>query len=185
MKETRIAKRYAKALFDLSLEYKILDKVKSDMEVVVSVCEQNKDFRLLMKSPIVNSEKKEAIIKAIFGKNFQKMSLHFLIIIIRKRREANIKIIAEKFIDLYKEYNHITTTSLKTTVEINDEIRKEIIDLMKKQTKGEIELIEKINKDLIGGFILDFDNMEYDASILREIKNLKKEFDKNLYIKGF
>jgi len=33
--------------------------------------------------------------------------------------------------------------------------------------------------------ILDFDDMQYDASILKEIKNLKKEFDKNLYVKGF
>jgi len=185
MKETRIATRYAKALFDLSLEYEILDEVKIDMESLVSVCKQNKDFRLLMNSPIVNVEKKEAIIKLIFEKSFQKVSLQFLIIIIRKRREANIEIIAEKYIELYKEYYNITTTSLKTTVEINKEIRAEIIDLLKKQTKGEIELIEKIDKELIGGFILDFDDMQYDASILKEIKNLKKEFDKNLYVKGF
>ncbi|MBI9036924.1 MAG: ATP synthase F1 subunit delta [Bacteroidales bacterium] len=185
MKETRIATRYAKALFDLSLEFKILDKVKNDMEVLISVCKQNKDFRLLMNSPIVNVEKKEVIIKEIFEKSFQTMSLNFLIIIIRKRREANIELIAEKYIVLYKEYKHITTTNLKTTVEINKEIRKEIIDLMKKQTKGEIELIENIDKNLIGGFILDFDDMQYDASISKEIKNLKKEFAKNLYKKGF
>jgi F-type H+-transporting ATPase subunit delta len=55
---------------------------------------------------------------------------------------------------------------------------------MKHQTEGEIELIEEIKKELIGGFVLSFKDKQYDASILRQIEDLKKEFDINLYIKG-
>ena len=48
-----------------------------------------------------------------------------------------------------------------------------------------IELTEELDEKLIGGFVLSFDDKQLDASILRQIKNLKKEFDINLYIKGF
>ena len=184
MRETRIAIRYAKALFDLALERNTLEQIKTDMELVVSVFKQNRNLRIILQSPIINEKKKVAITKAIFENKLREISLHFLIIIIRKRREANILAIAEQFIILYKDYKKITTTFLQTVVKIDDNIKKKVVELMKHQTEGEIELIEEIKKELIGGFVLSFKDKQYDASILRQIENLKKEFDINLYIKG-
>ena len=185
MRQTRISKRYAKALFDLVIEQNILDLAKNDMEFLISVCKENKDFRLLLQSPIINSKKKIAIIKALFEKHLQTISLKFLIIITNKRREIYIESIAKEFINLFKEYKNITTTYLKTAVKVDDDIRKKIIDIMKQQTGGEIELIEEVKSELLGGFILDFGDNKYDASILKHIEELKKDFEINLYEKGF
>lgn len=185
MRQTRISKRYAKALFDMAIEMKMLDQTTKDMELVISVCRENKDFRLLLQSPIINSKRKTAIIKALFEKHLQKISLHFLLIITNKRREAYLESIAKEFINLFKEYKNITTTFLKTAVKIDDDIRKKILDIMKQQTGGEIELIEEIKKELLGGFVLNYGDKKYDASIQKQIEDLKKEFEINLYEKGF
>ena len=185
MRQTRISKRYAKALFDLAIEQKILNPAKNDMQLVISVCQENKDFRLLLKSPIINSKKKITIIKALFEKHLQKISLQFLIIITNKRREIYLESIAKEFINLFKKYKNITTTYLKTAVKIDDDIRNKILDLMKQQTGGEIELIEEIKEELIGGFVLDYGDNKYDASIIKQIEDLKKDFNINLYEKGF
>ncbi|MCD4772527.1 MAG: ATP synthase F1 subunit delta [Bacteroidales bacterium] len=185
MRQTRISKRYAKALFDMAIDIKMLDQTTKDMELVISVCKENKDFRLLLQSPIINSKKKIAIINALFEKHLQKISLHFLLIITNKRREAYLESIAKEFINLYKKYKNIITTYLKTVVKIDDDIKNKILDLMKKQTGGEIELIEEIKEELLGGFVLDFGDNKYDASILKQIEDLKKEFNINLYEKGF
>lgn len=185
MKETKIANRYAKALFDLALEKGLIDQVKTDMDLVVSICHQNKDFRLMLKSPIIFTDKKEAILKEIFEKSIQQMSYFFLIIITRKKREAIIDIIAEQFVVIYKEYKNITEAQLSTAVEIDQEIKTQLIALLKDQTKGEIELETLVEEDLIGGFVLNYDFKQFDSSIKRQIKKLKQDFEKNLYVREF
>ena len=69
MSATRLASRYAKALLDLSVEKMQLEEVHSDIEVFQKAL-ANKDFGLMVKSPIINSDKKKAIFKRIFGNKF-------------------------------------------------------------------------------------------------------------------
>jgi F-type H+-transporting ATPase subunit delta len=185
MKKTKIAKRYATALFDLAFEQEILEQIKSDMELVVSICQQNKDFRQMLQSPIIYTGKKEAVIQAVFKGHIQQMSLFFLLIITKKRRESVLETIAQQFVVLYKEFKNITTAKLETAVELDQPIREEVIGLLQKQTKGEIELIEKVNKKLIGGFVLSYDDKQYDASIKKQIKELQRDFKENSYVKVF
>ena len=49
--------------------------------------------------------------------------------------------------------------------------------------KKQIELIEKVDTDLIGGFVLDIGHRQVDASIKSKIKTLKLKFSQNPYIK--
>ena len=90
------------------------------------------------------------------------------------------------FVDLYKDYKGILTTIVKTAVPVTDEIRKKILEIMNDQTKGSIELIEEVKEDLIGGFVLQWKDRQYDASILNQINKMKKGMAMiNLYKKGF
>lgn len=181
MRETRIGKRYAKALFDLSLERNELEAVNQDINLVYHVISTNKDFRLMLKSPIINAGKKEAIIRDIFGKHITTLSLQFLLLITRKKRESYIQSIAQEFIDYYKAYKNIITTYLETAVPIDKNISQQVIALLEQHTKGQVELIEEVKQELIGGFIMKYKDRLYDASISKQISDLKKEFNINLY----
>jgi F-type H+-transporting ATPase subunit delta len=66
-----------------------------------------------------------------------------------------------------------------------DSDRKAILSILKKLTDKSIELQEQVKEELIGGFILKMDNFQVDQSMKSKIKELKKDFEKNLYIKGF
>lgn len=185
MKEKTIASRYAKALFDYALEEKILERVHEDMVTVSQVCRQNKDFRLLLQSPVVRKDKKLAIIREIFKKYLSKATLTYLQIIAGKSREEYIPDIAGHFLTLYKKHKNIKTVYLKTPMPVDDQIRKKVIDLMADKTKANIELMEEIDPGLIGGFVIQMDDLQYDASILRQLKTLEREFDFNIYVRGF
>ena len=185
MQDTRIDKRYAKALFEIALEHNLLEEVYADMNTIRKVCVSNRDFVHVLFSPIIKSEKKTAIINELFGKEFNAVTLEYLKIIIRKRREEFISGIAEAFIELYKEHKGIKTAYLKTAVPVDTTLRNRITEMLRTQTGCEIELVEIIKKDLIGGFVLSIDDKQYDASLLKQVKELHKDFDVNLYIKGF
>jgi F-type H+-transporting ATPase subunit delta len=52
-------------------------------------------------------------------------------------------------------------------------------------TFDNLELQASVDPNLIGGFVLEFDNKRYDASVANKLEELKNQFSKNLYIKEF
>ena len=174
MPNSLIAKRYAKALFELALELNVVEETKSDMEFIISVCLSNKDFTQLLRSPVIPSNKKQNVIRAIFNDKISELSMRYLNIITRKKRESFISQIAEEFILAYKKFKNIFTIYFESAIIISDEIRKKVITLLEDQTKGTVELIEEVKKELIGGFVMSYDDYKYDASIAYQLKKLKK-----------
>jgi F-type H+-transporting ATPase subunit delta len=51
--------------------------------------------------------------------------------------------------------------------------------------KKEVELEEKVDKDLIGGFILNVGDRQIDASVKSKLKALKLKFSENPFVKEF
>lgn len=185
MKETRVANRYAKALLELAIELNVLEKVKGDAELMSNVCKQNRDFVLMLKSPVIKEHKKLSVIKEIFIGKLDELFLRFIIVITRNHREELIPEISNQFITIYKKHKNILPANLETSVKIDAETREKIVALLHNQTNAQIELTEEVKEELIGGFIFSYEDKQYDASILKRIKNLRKEFKHNLYIKGF
>ena len=110
----------------------------------------------------------------IFEANVSNLTLTFLSIITRKKRESFIPDISLAFIELYKDYKGILPTTVQTAGPLSDKLRSEVVDVMKKFTGKEIELMGEIKEELIGGFILQWNDKQYDASILKQIKEMKK-----------
>lgn len=181
MKSARIAARYAKALFELARENNLLSAVNNDMVVLTNICDTNKDFAHLLESPIISQAKKTEVFKSIFFTEFNQISYNFLAIIIKKRRESMVKEIAIEFINLYKDHLNIKTVLLKTATEPNDAIVVQLKKILKEQLKAEIDLVKIVNSNLIGGFIINYEDRQYDSSIRRNINRLMKEYNINIY----
>ena len=185
MKQSKITIRYAKSLLGLVLEKNLLEKTVNDMKLIKSVCSTNKDFSLLLKSPIVKTDKKLSIFNKIFSDTLNELSISFVNIITTKKREMHLEGIAESFILQYKYYKKIETATVITAVQIDDQTRKEILTYISKQGNTNIELTEIIDEDIIGGTIITMGDKQLDTSISRTIKELRQKFNKNLYIKDF
>jgi len=185
MRDYKVARRYAKALFDLAIEMKLVEKVYADAELIIDVCKGNKDFVLMLCSPVIKDVKKLAIIKDIFEKNMNDLTYKFLVVITRNNRESIIEEISEQVIEIYQEYKNIIPVNLTTAVQVDNVTREKILKLLSEKSDATIKLTEEVDEDLIGGFIVEFDDKQFDASLQRQISNLKKEFEVNLYIKGF
>ncbi len=184
MKNTRIGSRYAKAFFELALEQGFLEQAREDMLLVLQVYQTSKEFKLLMNNPVVPAAKKASVVKSIFSGKLHEGSQLFLNILTHKRREMHVDAIAEEFLRLYKEHKNIKTAQLQTAVPADETTRSAVIRLVKDRFHCEVELLEEVNPNLIGGFILKVDDFQYDTSIRSELNLLKKEFRENVYKKG-
>ena len=182
---SKITSRYAKALIGLSKDQNNLDICLEDMKLLKIACEENHDLSLLLKSPIINSDKKWGILKQIFSEKISEVSLLFIQILTRKKREALLPLIAENFINLYKKSKNIAVAKVTTASPLNDQLRKQIVDFMKEDNKVSIELNEEIDESILGGAIIKMGDKQIDGSVRRNLKNLKNTYSQNLYIKDF
>lgn len=185
MKSTRASVRYAKALKELALEQGELEQVCRDMKLIFSICKSNRDFLLLLKNPIIKTDKKQSIIQEMFGGKITRLTELFMLLLTAKRREAYLETIALEFIEQYKEHKKILTAVITTVTGIDEELRKKILEFIKSEKYSEIELIEKTDARLVGGFTLQMGTQRIDASIAKEIRQLTRSFSENPYIKEY
>tara|TARA_B100000768_G_C11224693_1_gene352194 strand:- start:422 stop:967 length:546 start_codon:yes stop_codon:yes gene_type:complete len=181
MKGKRATIRYAKALLQISIEKDSLEQSYDDMLLVNNVCDDCKDFSLLLKSPIVKTDLKLKILNEIFDNKISEISRNFISIIANKKRESLLSDIAKSFIELYKSYNNIESATITTAVPLSDELKNNIIDYIKKYNNSKIDLHEIEDEKIIGGAIIKIGDKQLDASVSKEISELKQIFNKNLY----
>lgn len=177
-----VATRYAKSLIDFALEKGQLEAVNSDMIMFKNVCDNNRDFIVFLNSPLVNTDKKVSVLNALFEKQVNKMTLAFFHLLAKKRRETYLPGIATAFLEQYRTHKKILTVVITSAAGLDDTTRKKALELVKSQAKGEIELIEKVDKSIIGGFVLNIGDKQIDKSVSRQLLNLKKNFSENVFV---
>lgn len=185
MAESRVAKRYAKSLLDLSAELKEQESAFNDMQLLVDTIEANRDLAIMLNSPVINSEKKLAVIDKIFSDKLSKLSYKFIELITNKGRETQLRDIAKNFIAQYKAGKFITTATVTSSAKLLPDAFKKIEDIVVKHAGGTVELVETVDPELIGGFILRIGDQQLDTSIKSKLNDLRAEFDDNLYEKDY
>lgn len=173
MKGTKAASRYAKALLELAIENNQVDAVLNDMEYLSVIAKEHRDFQLLVQSPIINSEKKIKIFDELFGQ-FQQISRMFIELITKKGREIFLLEIADSFKTQVNKYKGITPVTITSAVPLNEETKSKILSKVQEITAGTLEITEKIDPTLIGGFIVRTDDKQIDASVASQLDNLKQ-----------
>ncbi|HQE12858.1 MAG TPA: ATP synthase F1 subunit delta [Flavipsychrobacter sp.] len=183
MQNPRLASRYAKSLLDLANEQNSLETTLADITLLDTISRGNRDFENMLRSPIVNADKKLQILAAVFGTRISALTNAFIKLLVTKGREANLPEIATAFIRQYKELKNIKTIKLTTATPVNDSVKTTILNKVKASLKGsEVEINEKIDPSIIGGFVLEMDDKLFDASIKRDLNDVKNQFLKNIYV---
>ncbi|GAC1440709.1 MAG: F0F1 ATP synthase subunit delta [Sediminibacterium sp.] len=183
MPNPRLALRYAKSLVDLAAEKGQLEIVYADMQYLAAVCRGSKEFVNLLRSPVIKGDQKNSIITAVTNGKVSGLTASFNHLLVKKGRESDLPEIVSAFVDQYNELKDIHRVTLTTAEAVSEEMKKAMEQKVKKE-RGltNIEMETKTDESLIGGFVLEFDNNLVDASILRELKDIKKQFLDNQYI---
>mgnify|MGYP002628732595 CR=1 FL=1 len=186
MSVARIAHRYAKSMIQLALEKNQLEEVTRDVYLLKGATDGSRDFKLMLKSPIIHADKKMAIIKAVFDDQVGVIMRSFLDILVRKGREGWLPEALNAYVEMYNQHQGITPVVLTTAYPVSDEIRDMLMDKLRGQANlEEIEVVTKVDESLIGGYILRYEDKMIDTSIARGLAILKDDFDNNDYIRKF
>lgn len=177
MSDAILARRYARALFELAALEGKEEKVGEEMGVIAAAMEQNGEWARLLDDTAVGFKKKEQMIEKLVQEiAFDKYIKNTLLILSKKRR---IRIFYD-IVHFYMEKLASLKNSVEATVTVTDEavwekLEDEINSVVTMITGKRATLICKIDPSIIGGIVIKIRDKLYDGSVKGEIAAIRKK----------
>ncbi|MCE3008827.1 MAG: ATP synthase F1 subunit delta [Bacteroidetes bacterium] len=175
MLQDRIAHRYAKSLFELALEKDILEQVKDDLQALDDLFHKSYDLRVLLRSPVITSRKKWAVLNQLLKAKLSDTVFQFLHILTLKGREALLDFVWNEFEKLYNAHKNITVVQVQTAVPLEVVDRQQLIRTLEAQLDTQVDLKEAVDPELIAGLELRIGHKLYDGTIANALRKIKQE----------
>ena len=175
MRGTRAAFRYAKATLAYAHEAKVSEAVAKDMFALTGLMQENNELQTVLENPILSAPKKEAVLKTLFS-GACPQTLRLFKLLTENNRLALLAAISEQYLNSQTkgEIQALVTTA----VPISPSLESLVLEKAKGLTKDKVQLENKVDPVIIGGFILQIGDIQYDASVLHQLKALKTTLTK-------
>jgi F-type H+-transporting ATPase subunit delta len=144
------------------------------MNTLESAFAQIQLLKQAMTNPTLTKEEKIKLLNSVFNNKASKLTQGFITLVVENGREDYFHRIALSFQELYRKDKNIVVTHLTTAIELDEPLKKKIINSVEEQENSKVELRTEVNPDIIGGYILDIDGKRLDASIIRQLSKLYK-----------
>ena len=185
MKNTLLIRRYAKAFLEYAIQNEMTEQGLADLELITSTLKEHRELRNILSQPFLSKTKKETIIDRVFKGQISDKTLSFIKLMLEKNRHDIISDILIPYREIYNIYKNIAEVTITTAVKIDEPTQQKLIGFVKHKINGDIQIINKIDKSIIGGFIINYLDYQYDRSVRNDLKKLQGLFDENLYVKGY
>lgn len=185
MSDYRVSAAYAKSLITLSQELDLVDTIYSDMVLAHKVMQESREFRLMLKSPIVSHFKKLTIIEEVFAGKITDATLRFFKLITKKKREALLASIVNEYIREYKVLKGIQTAMIITAVDIDAKLKNQLSEALSGISSQKMEISYKVDASILGGYIISTGDRQIDASIKSQLQKIKIQFTSNPYVSKY
>jgi len=173
MNESKIVVRYTKALFNLALEKDQLTVVANDFEKIKQILNEEDKIRKVLFSPVLKKSAKKSAAKSLFTEFLHPLTNNFIQLIIDSGRESYLNAFIRHYTRLYREYSGITHAVITTAVPISKQMLDKIEKIMAEKDFKGLDLEQNTKEDILGGFILRIDDMQYDGSIATNLNKIK------------
>ncbi len=170
---------------DLALEKGELDALTADVRKTHTIISGHSELLRLLRSPIIHPAKKMPILDLVFSGRIHPILMNFIEILVRKHREEHLLEIIKVYLQRYNDYKNIKSVRITTAVAIDPALQQAVAESLRESKDSTIELETSVDPDLIGGYVIRYGDKQYDASILRNLTRLRKEFDQNTYVKRY
>jgi F-type H+-transporting ATPase subunit delta len=171
-----IAKRYAKALVELSEQKKIIDETKADLAAFVGAVDTLPAMQKLFASPVFTPENKKAVIKDLAAKlSMQPITQRFVEHLAETGRIRYVKDVNEAFQEILTERQNRAAVRLTTAVAINNGDLADIKKKLEGLTGKQVDIDSQVDTTLIGGAKAQIGSTIYDGTIKNQLNKMRNQ----------
>ena len=174
MLSDRLAMRYAKGLLTYSQERDELKTIVREVQALKEQVEQSRDLRIFLRSPVINGQAKGRLVTEIM-RGYSTTMINFVQLMVQQRREMYLYDTTKAFIQLYDAAKDIRVAYVTTVIPLDDTLRRAVLSRIG-EAADEVVLEERIDPDIIGGFVIRLGDWQFDHSVAGKLKSLQRDF---------
>ncbi len=182
MQDSQISKRYGSALFKVAANFKIVDEIFNDFNKFINFCYEKLCLKEFISQTYIDKHERFEVIK-LLGKelSFNEHFINFLHLLIEQERIGYLPKIFNVYSKLRDNSNNILKVKIISAKELKPEEKIKLIEMIEKAFKKTVSISSEIDKNIIGGYIIDIDNVLYDSSIKTRLDNFHKHLKQGAF----
>ena len=173
MIDLRASHRYARALFELAEKGNQLDRIDDQLLDVHGLVKKYPEISSLISNSTIPLAEKEDFLEKIIPSDTLLLLMHFLKVLVKKKRFGELSFIQKTFHRLYEKKRRIEEVTVVSAVPLSDSNAAKLEKILETKFKSEIRLAAKTDPDMIGGLILRFGGNEINASFRSRLEALR------------
>ena len=170
-----MAGRYGGALFELALESKVVDAVKTDLDQFDAMIAGSPDLTRLVRSPVFGVDEQLKALSAILAKaGISGLAANFLRVITTNRRLFAVRDMIRSYRALVARHKGEVSAQVTVAEKLSDQNLDALKGALKNVTGGkDIDLDVKIDPAIIGGLIVKVGSRMIDSSLRTKLNAIK------------
>lgn len=179
MNTGKISARYAKALYQFALESNSETEVYESMKLVSESYSNVPQLRDAMVNPTLTKQKKTDLLITAAGTQVCDAFKRFVDLVVERKRENYFQGISLVYQDLYRKEKNIVISQLVTASPVSDAEIERMRKAVQTVSTGSVEFETSVDPDLIGGFVLNVETYQLDASIKGQLRSVRESLLNN------
>ena len=175
MNTGKISARYTSALYSIAKEKGETESVYSQMHALSEAFFKTEGLSVAMSNPMYTDEQKTNLLKTAIGNGLTDTMKTFIHFVAEKERLEFMPFMAMMYQEIYRKDNDIILGKVTTANQMGKETLDNLRNKIEQKTGKRVILHDEQNEDLIGGFILELNNLRYDASIKTSLDQIKNK----------
>jgi F-type H+-transporting ATPase subunit delta len=173
MADSKVAKRYAQALFNAARTADVVTSVEADLDAVANQIVHDESFRDFLVSPKVPREDKLKILERVFSDRITALSMSAIRLMLQKRREGEFEAVRDEFVRLRREYKRIVYALVTSAEELTDTQKERIEKKLEQATGADIEPEFVVDTTMLGGIKVSYQNYVLDGTLRGGLRRLR------------
>ncbi|MGD9679481.1 MAG: F0F1 ATP synthase subunit delta [Vulcanibacillus sp.] len=174
MIEGLAAKRYAKALFEITKDSELLEKVEQDLHLVIEVIYSSEEIKNFLNHPQITREVKRTIIDSTFGQAISQITKNMLFQLIDNNRQEALEGILSEYIKMANNYRGIIDVEAISVIALSDADKEKVTKSFAEKFNKQVRLKNTVDPLILGGMVIRIGDKVYDGSIKTKLKVMKR-----------
>lgn len=174
MKQTILARRYAKAIFTVGQQQGIHEDYNEVLQGVANLYATHPEVADAVTNPLYPMDAKEKVMKSLVASmGVDNVMGNFLNLLVQKKRAGLLPEIAASYRTMVDEVKNISHGNVISAVELDDELKASVQTVLEKLTGKKVALTTSVDPSIIGGIIAKVGDLVLDGSIKTQLAGLK------------
>ena len=178
MRDIRVAKPYARALYEAAVEQNTLPLISADTEKLQELIEQSDELTQFIHTPLLSPQIKSDTFQQLFADSMHPLTINFFKLLALKQRERYLVGIMDVFFEIVDAAAGRVVAKVTTAVPITQNQEQRLIQQLSAYSGKQVRLETETDEEIQGGFVVQLGDTVFDASVTTQLQRLKQQLAK-------